>query len=356
MAFDLNKIVRENVKRLIPYSSARNEYDAAARIFLDANENSFGSPTADNYSRYPDPQQNAIKKKVASLNDVECSQIFIGNGSDEVIDLLIRVFCRPGIDNIVICPPTYGMYEVSASINDVAVKRANLTPDFALDTAVINRTIEENTKLIFLCSPNNPTGNYLSLDDILKITASFPGIVVVDEAYIHFSEQPSLISEISRYQNLVVLQTFSKAWGLAGLRVGIAFANREVISLLNKIKPPYNVSQIAQDMVLDALENQLAVEKTIAEIKHERSRLAEGLIQLPCVERVYPSEANFLLVKMEDANEIYRFLVDRQIVVRNRSNVILCDGCLRITVGTPNENESLLTELTEYRAGLRLNA
>jgi histidinol-phosphate aminotransferase len=355
MGFDLDSIVRENIKRLVPYSSARSEYGGQAGIFLDANENSFGSPIFEDYSRYPDPQQTAIKSKMVAMKGVRSDQIFIGNGSDEAIDLLIRAVCRPGIDNILICPPTYGMYEVAASINDVAVKRANLTPDFALDPKAIANSIDLNTKLIFLCSPNNPTGNLVSRDDILKIAESFHGLIVVDEAYIHFSDQSSLIAEIDKFPNLVVLQTFSKAWGLAGLRVGLAYASCEIISLLNKIKPPYNVSQIAQDMILEAMGNQRAVEKTVAEIKHERGRLAEKLKRLSCVERVYPSEANFLLVKMTDADEIYRFLVSKQIIVRNRSNVVLCDGCVRITVGTPDENESLLSVLAEYGTGLKLN-
>jgi histidinol-phosphate aminotransferase len=352
MAFDLDKIVRENVKRLIPYSSARSEFDGAAQIFLDANENSFGSAISENYSRYPDPRQIAIKKKVAELNDIKCEQIFIGNGSDEIIDLLIRIVCRPSIDNILICPPTYGMYEVAAEINDIGVKRINLTPNFVLDTKAIIDAIDENTRLIFLCSPNNPTGNCLSSNEILQIANSFPGIVVVDEAYIHFSGSRSMASEIERFPNLVVLQTFSKAWGLAGLRVGLAFANSEIIDLLNKIKPPYNVSQIAQEKILQALENQPAMERTIAEIKNERGHLADELKQLTFVEKVYPSEANFLLVKIADADAVYRFLVERQIIVRNRSNVEQCEGCLRITVGTPIENDALINALRDYQNSL----
>jgi histidinol-phosphate aminotransferase len=352
MAFDLTKIVRENVKQLVPYSSARSEYDGIAGIFLDANENSFGSPIPEDYSRYPDPQQTAIKERVAILKGIKSDQIFIGNGSDEAIDLLIRVFCRPGVDNILICPPTYGMYEVAAEINDVAVKRVNLATDFVLDAEAIKSSIDETTKLIFLCSPNNPTGNCLPRDEILKITASFSGLVVVDEAYIDFSDQPSLSSEIDKFPNLVVLQTFSKAWGLAGLRVGLGFANREVIDLLNKIKPPYNVSQVAQDMILAAFENQSAMEKTVAEIKTERGRLADLLTRLSFVTKIYPSEANFLLVKMTDANEIYRFLIERKIIVRNRSNVAHCEGCLRITVGTQAENDALVSALFEYQNSL----
>lgn len=355
MEFDLKNIVRENIINLVPYSSARSESDGYGGVFLDANENSFGSPIPQNYSRYPDPKQCAVKEKIATVNGITSDQIFVGNGSDEAIDLLIRVFCRPGIDNILICPPTYGMYEVAAAINEVAVRKVNLTREFALDTKVIVTSIDKNTRLIFLCTPNNPTGICLSASDILTISRSFNGIVVVDEAYIHFSDQPSLISEIDKLQNLVILQTFSKAWGLAGLRVGLAFADARIIDLLNKIKPPYNVSQVAQDLVLDALENLLAVKNTISEIRKERMRLSNGLQQLPYVKEVYPSQANFLLVRMGNhVGAIYRYLVDRGIIVRDRSNVVLCEMCLRITVGTPSENDLLLRTLGEYRAGSKL--
>jgi histidinol-phosphate aminotransferase len=347
--FELDKILRENVKRLVPYSSARGEFAGSARIFLDANENSFGSPLAQDYSRYPDPRQVAIKEKIASLNAVEPEQVFVGNGSDEVIDLLIRMVCGPGVDNILICPPSYGVYEVAAEINDVAVRRANLTEDFALDVDGIETAIDENTRLMFLCSPNNPSGNLLSSDEIMHIASRFAGIVVVDEAYIHFSDQRSIVSEIARFPNLVVLQTLSKAWGLAGLRVGFAFANKEIIDMLNKIKPPYNISQIAQDAVSEALENGPVTERAVAEIKSERSRLADELSKLPVVTKVYPSDSNFLLVKVADANEVYRFLIEQQIVVRNRSNVTGCDGCLRITVGTAAENNELIDALNDYQ-------
>jgi histidinol-phosphate aminotransferase len=352
MGFDLGSIIRDNVKRLTPYSSARSEHSGAASgdIFLDANENSLGSPTSNDYSRYPNPFQTALKKKVGVMNGVDRGQIFIGNGSDEVIDLVIRTVCRPAIDNIVICPPTYGMYEVAAEINDVEVRRVRLTSDFALDTDGIREAIDTNTKLIFLCSPNNPTGNSMSHDEILKIAASFHGLVVVDEAYIHFADQPSLTPEVVRFPNLVVIQTFSKAWGLAGLRVGMAFANRETVELLNKIKPPYNVSQIAQDAILEALDNRARFEETIRRIKTERRRLTDQLAQIPIVTKVHDSEANFLLVRVEDADRVYRFLIERQIIVRNRSNVEGCENCLRITVGTPDENDAVINALAEYRS------
>ncbi len=341
--FDLENLVRENIKRLVPYSSARAEFSGAAQIFLDANENSFGSPLPRNYNRYPDPLQTEIKEIIAMRQNVKADEIFIGNGSDEAIDLLFRIFCRPNKDNVLICPPTYGMYEVSAAINDVAIKRANLTKDFQLDCSAIEKAIDENTKLLFVCSPNNPTGN--SLAKVSNLAKEFGGIVVVDEAYIHFSRQNSLVSEITDCPNLVVLQTFSKAWGLAGLRVGLAFANEEIIKLFNKVKPPYNVSQIAQEVTLQALENRADVQKTITDIITERENLTENLQKLSFVKKIYPSDANFLLVKTMDGEAIYQFLLDEKIVVRNRNSVELCEGCLRITIGTPEENESLMEAL-----------
>ena len=358
MSFDLDKLVRENIRRLVPYSSARKEFSGAAQIFLDANENSFGSPLERNYNRYPDPSQKEIKEKIARWNGVKRGEIFVGNGSDEAIDLLFRIFCRPRRDSVLICPPTYGMYEVSAEINDIEIKRANLTGDFQLDFDAIKDAGEENTKLLFVCSPNNPTANSFPRGDILKLTESFRGIVVVDEAYIHFSREKSLVSEIINFPNLVVLQTFSKAWGLAGLRVGLAFAGEEIIKLFNKVKPPYNVSQIAQEAVLRALENRLQVERAVSEIIAEREKLIEDLREFSFVTKIYPTDANFVLVKTTDAEKIYKFLLDEKIVVRNRNNVRLCAGCLRITVGTPDENGVLLnslrklaTEATEEHRG-----
>lgn len=343
--FNLENLVRENIKRLTPYSCARKEFNGAAQIFLDANENSFGSPLPTNYNRYPDPLQWKIKEKIAANHSIKPTEIFIGNGSDEAIDLLFRIFCEPQKDNILICPPTYGMYEVSANINDVGIKRANLTEDFQLDLSEIESTIDESTKLLFICSPNNPTGNSLKREEVLNLAKNFNGIAVVDEAYIHFSNEKSLLSEINIFPNLVVLQTFSKAWGLAGLRVGLAFANEEIIKLFNKVKPPYNVSEIAQHAILDAFENAENVEKTIAEIISEREKLIENLRGFSFVKKIYPTDANFVLVKTSDAKSIYEFLLDEKIVVRNRNNVELCEGCLRITVGTVEENESLLKSL-----------
>ncbi len=342
---NLENIVRENIKRLTPYSSARKEFTGAAQIFLDANENSFGSPLEKNYNRYPDPLQWAIKEKIAAINDAAPSEIFIGNGSDEAIDLLFRIFCEPRTDNILICPPTYGMYEVSAEINDVSIKKVNLTDNFQLDLSAIENAVDAQTKLLFVCSPNNPTGNSFAREEILNLAKDFGGIVVVDEAYIHFSDAKSLMSEINNFPNLVVLQTFSKAWGLAGLRVGLAFANAEIIELFNKVKPPYNISEIAQNAVLDALQNADEVKTTIEKIITEREKLVADLRDFDFVEKIYPTDANFVLVRTTDALKIYNFLLAEKIVVRNRNNVELCGGCLRITVGTPEENENLMRAL-----------
>jgi histidinol-phosphate aminotransferase len=345
MNFSLENLVRENIKRLTPYSSARKEFSGAAQIYLDANENSFGSPLETNYHRYPDPQQTKIKEKIAVLRDVETDEMFVGNGSDEAIDLLFRIFCEPRENNIIICPPTYGMYEVSAEINDVEIKRVNLTDEFELNSEGIKRAIDDATKLIFICSPNNPTGNLMRREKVLELAASFHGIVVVDEAYIDFSTRKSLTAETNNYKNLVVLQTLSKAWGLAGARVGLAFADAEIIKLFNRVKPPYNVSQPAQEIVLRALENKKIADKNIAEIIVEREKLIANLRDFSFVTKIYPTDANFILVKTTNAPKIYNFLLDEKIVVRNRNNVELCAGCLRITVGTPEENEYLLKSL-----------
>jgi histidinol-phosphate aminotransferase len=346
--FNLHALVRRNIQKLTPYSSARKEFSGAAQIFLDANENSFGSPIASNYHRYPDPLQTEIKKVVADWNQLRPEEIFLGNGSDEAIDLLFRIFCEPGKDNILICPPTYGMYEVSAEINDVEIRRANLTADFQLDFARIDQKTDERTKLVFFCSPNNPTGNALDRAGILDFARSFGGIVVIDEAYIHFSSEQSLLPEIRNFPNLVVMQTFSKAWGLAGLRIGLAFANAEIIRVFNNVKPPYNISQIAQETLLVALGQKELVEDTIQRIIAERANLVAELSNLNFVTRVFPSEANFVLVRTTDANSIYRYLLEETIVVRNRNSVELCEGCLRITVGTPEENVKLLEALKKY--------
>jgi histidinol-phosphate aminotransferase len=347
--FELNNLLRENIKKLVPYSSARDEFQGEASIYLDANENAFGSPLDRNYNRYPDPLQYAVKKRLSEIKGVPPRNIFLGNGSDEAIDILFRSFCQPGIDNVIIVPPTYGMYEVSANINDIALQKVPLTDDYQLNLDGIAETINQHTKLIFICSPNNPTGNSIHREDIETILANFNGLVVVDEAYINFSRQKSFIQELTEYPNLVVLQTLSKAWGLAGLRVGMAFASEEIIEVFNKVKPPYNINEASQKLALEALNNVEQVNNWIKTTLAERDRLVLELKDMEFVLDIYPSDANFILVKTTDANNIYNFLVDQGIIVRNRSSVILCEGCLRITVGTPLENTSLLTHLKSFQ-------
>lgn len=349
--FDLNSLLRDNIKRLVPYSSARDEFKGDASVFLDANENSFGSPLPVAYHRYPDPLQWKVKYKLADIKGVPPQNIFLGNGSDEAIDLLFRAFCRPGTDNVLLCPPTYGMYEVSANINDVTVRKATLTADFQLDLPAMEAAIDANTKLIFICSPNNPTANAIRREDIEMVLNNFDGIVVVDEAYINFSRQKTLIQELTEYPNLVILQTLSKAWGLAALRVGMAFASEDIINVFNKVKPPYNINQASQELALEALNNIEQVNSWIRETVEERGKLEQALNTLPIVEKVYPSDANFLLVKTTDAKGIYQHLVDKGIIVRDRSRVELCAGCLRITIGTPVENVQLFTALRDMAGG-----
>jgi histidinol-phosphate aminotransferase len=343
--FDLNSLIRENVKKLTPYSSARDDFKGEAKVFLDANENSLGSPLAKWYNRYPDPHQLKVKQKLSEIKRVPVENIFLGNGSDECIDILQRAFCEPGVDNIIICPPTYGMYEVCANINDVKIKRVNLTNEYQLDLEAIENAIDGNTKMIFLCSPNNPTANSLHPDDIEAILNNYFGLVIIDEAYINFSTQKSFSTQLNEYPNLVVMQTLSKAWGLAALRVGIALASEEIVSVMNKIKPPYNINQASQELALQALSEVEQVNEMIKEIVKEREILAEALVNLSSVEKVYPSDANFLLVKVNDPVAIYKKLLERGIVVRDRSRVELCEGCLRITVGTAKENQTLLYAL-----------
>jgi len=345
MPFDLNLLVRENVKRLTPYSSARDDFHGSAKVFLDANENSLGSPLPKWYNRYPDPHQLKVKERLSAIKRVPVKNMFLGNGSDECIDILQRAFCEPGLDNLIICPPTYGMYEVCANINNVQVKKIKLTPEFQLDLEAIEQGIDANTKMIFLCSPNNPTGNSLQHEDIQAILDNYFGLVVIDEAYINFSRQRSFIAMLTEYPNLVVMQTLSKAWGLAALRVGIGVASEEIITIMNKIKPPYNINQASQELALQALNEIDQVNEMIKEIVKEREILSEALVNLSFVNKVYPSDANFLLVKMDDPLAVYKKLLDQGIVVRDRSKVELCEGCLRITVGTSEENKTLLYAL-----------
>ena len=349
--FDLNNILRENIKKLVPYSSARHEYKGKEGIFLDANENSYGTPLEKGaFNRYPDPMQLELKEKLSKIKGLPIQNIFLGNGSDEPIDILFRAFCNPGKDNVIICPPTYGMYEVSANINDVAIQKIDLLPEtFQLNTDKISSSINKNTKLVFVCCPNNPTGNSVKWQDIKKILDNFNGIVVVDEAYINFASYKSLIPELLNYPNLVILQTLSKAWGLAGLRIGMAFASEQIIDIFNKIKPPYNINVASQKLALEALDNVDLVNTWIKEIVAERNKLSDEIAKLSFVLKVYPSDANFILVKTTDPKRIYTYLTDNQIVIRDRSKVALCEGCLRFTVGTENENKLVIQKLKQYK-------
>ncbi len=350
-SFDLTNLLRENIRNLVPYSSARDEFKGEAAVLLDANENAFGSPLDGNYNRYPDPLQYQLKLKLSGIKGVPARNIFLGNGSDEAIDILFRAFCRPGIDNVILVPPTYGMYEVSANINDVATKKVNLTTDFQLDLEGIAEAIDTHTRMIFLCSPNNPTGNSLRREDVETVLANFNGLVVIDEAYINYSRQKTFIQELTEYSNLVVLQTLSKAWGLAGLRLGMAFASEEIIEVFNKIKPPYNVNQATQELAWKALDQVEIVNTWIRETVAERDKLSAKLLAMEFVHHVYPSDANFILVKTSEPRKIYEYLVEQSIIVRDRSKVALCAGCLRITVGTPDENNALVAALGNYHLG-----
>lgn len=348
MNFNINDLLRENIKKLVPYSSARDEFKGEADIFLDANENSLGSPLTKWYNRYPDPLQQKIKEKLSVIKAVAAKNIFLGNGSDECIDLLFRAFCNPGKDNVIICPPTYGMYQVSADINDIEVRKAPLLGTFQLNLVHMETLVDDFTKIIWLCSPNNPTGNALNREDIEMVLNNFPGIVVIDEAYINFSRHRSFVQELADYPNLVVLQTMSKAWGLAALRLGMAFASEEIVQVLNKVKPPYNIGQATQDLVLKALDNVADVNEMIKILVNERELLKELMLEIKTVRVVYPSDANFLLVKIDHAKKVYDYLLTKGIVVRDRSNVQLCEDCLRITVGAPDENKALVNSLKDF--------
>lgn len=337
----LEQIVRPNILSLLPYSSARDEFKGKAEIFLDANENPFGT-----LNRYPDPFQQDLKAALSLEKSVNVDQLFIGNGSDEVIDLLFRIFCIPGKDNVITLTPSYGMYEVSAGINDIRIKKINLTSDFNLDLSKLIEAIDLNTKIIFLCSPNNPTGNTFDLESISQICQRFNGIVLVDEAYIDFADTPSSIALLNKNWNLVISQTFSKARGLAAARVGYAIANSEIIKLFNKVKPPYNVSLLNQKAAMDALKDKPKYENEIQLIKKQRAKLKSLLAELPIVKKIYPSEANFLLVEFENGPNTYDKLIDKKIVVRNRNYVV--ENCIRITIGSTEENERLINELKIY--------
>ena len=349
--FDLAAIIRPHLLTITPYSSARDEYAGHEGVFLDANENPLGSVgLTDAYNRYPDPHQTALKHRLAVLKGVLPGQIFLGNGSDEPIDLLIRATCQPGQDAILIVPPTYGMYEVSANINLVTVQKVPLTADFQLDTDAVLAVLTPQTKIVWVCSPNNPSGNLLSGEAIRRVIEGVENraLVVVDEAYIDFADTPSWTTELGRYPNLVVLQTLSKAWGLAGLRLGMCFASEELIALLDKIKPPYNIAAPTQQLALQALNHADQKAALVAEILVQRAALTGQLRGLAIVETVYPSDANFLLVRFRDSDAVFQYLISRQVIVRDRSRVMRCVGCLRISVGTAPENAQLLAILTEF--------
>ncbi len=348
MKFELNKLIRNNIRILTPYSSARNEFKGEASVFLDANENSYGSPLNENFNRYPDPLQSKLKNAIALIKHATSENIFIGNGSDEVIDLAYRIFCNPGKDNVIICPPTYGMYEVSANINDVEIRKVNLTHDFQLDVNGIISATDQNTKLLFLCSPNNPTGNIMIRQDVDLLVKSFPGIVIIDEAYINYSRQRTFIEDLPKYPNLIVMQTLSKAWGLASLRIGLAFASLLIVELLNKVKPPYNINKASQQLAIEALQNISQVNDWMKQTIEQRDIIRKELATFSFVKKIYESDANFLLAKVNDANNLYSYLSTNKIIVRNRSKEAMCDNCLRITIGTKEENLQLLKLLRRY--------
>lgn len=340
---NLDKLLRTNIKALKPYSSARDEFSGEAEVYLDANENPFNAP----YNRYPDPLQWKVKKKISELKNVAPEKIFLGNGSDEPIDIIFRAFCEPAVDNIVTIDPTYGMYQVAADINNVEVRKVKLNDDYGFSAQKLLDSANLYTKAIFVCSPNNPTANLLEKAEIEKLLIGFDGLVVVDEAYIDFSPESSLLPELDKYENLVILQTFSKAWGMAGIRLGMAFAQPEIIQIFNKIKYPYNISILTQQKALELLESNQEKEEWVNIILEERGKMIRKLFKLPFVQVVYPSDANFILVKMHDARGIYEYLTEQKIIVRDRSKIVLCDDCLRITIGSPEENKKLRKALKE---------
>jgi len=345
IVFDINNVVRDSVKMLKPYSSARDEYvsDGSEMIFLDANEN----PYDNGVNRYPDPYQRSLKSVLAEQKEVSETNMLLGNGSDEVLDLIFRAFCEPNQDNIITLPPTYGMYKVLSGINAVENREVLLTVDFEPDVPAILDAVDKNTKLIFICSPNNPTGNAFQKEAIQKLLESFHGLVVIDEAYIDFAKQESWLARLKEFPNLIVTQTLSKAYGMAGIRLGICYASKEIIAVLNKIKPPYNVNQLTQQRALERVMDPNIVEVEVQQILRERDRLVQALQNLSFVENIYPTDANFVLVKVDNANKRYQQLLEKQVVVRNRSNQPLCEDTLRFTVGTPEENNTLIAILKQ---------
>ena len=345
MRNNIKNLVRKNILNLAPYSSARDEYEGTEGVFLDANENPFGT-----YNRYPDPQQNKLKQRLSEIKKVKPNQIFLGNGSDEVIDLAFRIFCEPNKDKAFTFTPTYGMYEVSANINSVELIKVPLNMEFQIDRKSIQPYFSDpNLKLIFICSPNNPSGNFIQSDDIKFILENFEGIVIIDEAYVDFCPEATFASKLAKYPNLIISQTLSKAWGLAGLRLGIALMNEELLSFYNKVKAPYNISSVNQKVALEALNKADEFEENLQKILTEKAKLIQELKMIKMVKKIYPSDANFLLVKVENANEVYSNLIDKQIIIRNRNSVV--ENCVRITVGTAEENIKLINALKSISNG-----
>ena len=341
---ELKEIVRKNIYSLKPYSSARNEFKGEASIFIDANENPYDTP----YNRYPDPLQLQVKEKISALKGVAVENIFLGVGSDEPIDLLYRIFCEPQKDNVVALEPTYGMYAVCADINNVEYRTVSLKENYQFSAEELLVATDDNSKIIWLCSPNNPTGNALDSTEIEKVLKNFSGIVAVDEAYIDFSSQPSYLKVLKEYPNMVVLQTFSKAWGSAGVRLGMAFASEDIIKIFNKVKYPYNVNVLTQRYAIKLLDNFSQVEKKVKAILKNREKLEKQLAKVECIKEVYPTDANFILVKTTDSDTIYKYLIEKGIVARNRNCITLCDNCIRITVGTAEENKQVIAALKNY--------
>jgi histidinol-phosphate aminotransferase len=340
----IDSLIRKNIREMKPYSSARDEYDGDNAIFLDANENPYFSPL----NRYPDPRQHLLKQELSRLKKVPEENIFLGNGSDEAIDLLIRAFCEPGVNNIISMDPTYGMYEVAAAINAVEFRKVPLDENFSIDNEAIRLTADRNTSLIFICSPNNPTANSFNRDSVLAIGSWFKGIIVIDEAYIDFSSGSGYLDDTGEWSNLVVLQTLSKAWGRAGIRLGMAFAHSDIVNVLNKIKPPYNINSLSISEALNTIRNVDAKETAVADILNGRAWLETKLSELFFVKKVFPSDANFILTRVDNAEKVYRFLLEKKIIVRNRSGVKGCENCLRVTVGTEEENSRLVEALRLY--------
>ena len=346
---NFENFILPHIWNLKPYSSARDEFKGKEGVFLDANENPVGSGVSEKWNRYPDPLQLAIKEQLAGIKSCSTDQIFLGNGSDEAIDLIMRMTCQSGVHNIILCPPTYGMYEVSASINHIEQRKVSLTKNYQLDVEGILQTIDKNTRLLFLCSPNNPTGNKLNRSDIFTLIESFKtGFVIIDEAYIDFSDEPSFILELAKYPQVIVMQTLSKAYGLASLRLGMAFANPAIISLLNKIKPPYNIGGATQEIVYKALANFSFKDESVQLILSERTRLVDSLQNIPDIIQIHPSDANFILVHFKRATELFNYLIESQLITRNRSSVALCEDSIRITIGLSEENDKLVQLIKQF--------